>query len=95
MYIFVIKETVCAKFAGPQAQGVLDRSPGPSTFFCLLPAYPHSGSPAISVMVTSISVMAPVGRPCKSPKPLRGPSQIDLTKYTPWSNSKLKFNDNH
>ena len=39
--------------------------------------------------------MASVGRPCKSPKPLRGPCQIDLTKSTPWFNSRLKFHENH
>ena len=38
---------------------------------------------------------ASVGRPCKSPKPLRGPCQIGMTKYTPWFNSGLKIHENH
>ena len=39
--------------------------------------------------------MASVGRPCKSPKPLRGPSQIDLTNDPPCTNSTLNFPENH
>ena len=82
------------KFTGPLAHGVLDHWQGPITFFCLWPPYPHSG-PLAPKVLTPIRVMASVGRPCKSPKPLRGPSQIDLTKYPTWTKSTLQFHENH
>ena len=67
------------KFAGPMAQGVLDLGQGPLALLCLLPPYPHSG-PLAPKVLTPMRVMASVGRPCKSPNPLRGYSQIELTK---------------
>ena len=61
------------------AQGVLDHQQGPLSLLCLLPPYPHSGPMAPKVLPPMMG-MASVGRPCKSPKPLRGGGEIDLTK---------------